>query len=47
MKLFQRRKTILETKDREFWRATKLRLKEGGIKSVHGDFYDPEPPACG
>lgn len=47
MKLFQRRKTILETKDRKFWQEAKLRLKEGSIKSAHGDFYDPEPPLCG
>lgn len=47
MKLFQRRKTILETKNREFWKEAKLRLREGGIKSVHGDFYDSEPPVCG
>lgn len=47
MKLFHRRKTILEVKDRQLWKTVKLRLKDAGVKSVRCGSYDSEPPVCG
>lgn len=44
MKLFQRSKPILETKDRLLWKGVKICLKEADTKCVRGGYYDFDPP---
>lgn len=47
MRLFEKKRTIFQEKDKTTWMRAKLALREAGVKGVHAGSYEDEPPVCG